>query len=108
MRRSPNILALILCLKILHKWSEKCKKLVRKIQRLLRNPPVLLTQASFPGADDSLCPVSHLEFAEDIGDIVAHGVMAQDEACGNLSVAVTLGDQVEDFALAHGQFGKDL
>ncbi len=35
-----------------------------------------LIEASFPCPNDGLCPVSNLQFAEDVGDVVGDGFQA--------------------------------
>src|SRR5437879_5938627 len=55
-----------------------------------------------------MCPVSDLQLAEDVRDVVTISIGTEDEASSNLSIAVTLSDEVEDFALALGQFGECL
>jgi hypothetical protein len=42
-----------------------------------------LPQARFPGANDRLGPVSHLQFGEDIGDVVADSFGAKGQLPGN-------------------------
>jgi hypothetical protein len=42
-----------------------------------------LPQACFPRADDRLGPVSHLQFGEDIGDVVAYRLGAQRQLPGD-------------------------
>ncbi len=49
--------------------------------------------------------VGNLQLSEDVGDVVAHGVGADKQACGDLGVGVALGDQTEDVALAGGELG---
>src|SRR5215469_17861654 len=51
-------------------------------------------------------PVGYLQFAEDVRDVVANGVRAQNELVGDIRIALALRDQVEDLALALGQLGK--
>src|SRR5215469_15641049 len=51
-------------------------------------------------------PVGYLQFAEDVRDVVANGVRAQNELVGDIRIALALRDQVEDFALALRQLGK--
>src|SRR5439155_10728164 len=57
-------------------------------------------EACLPRADDGLRPVGHLELAQDVGDMVAHGFGAQHEAGGDFGVLLALGDQVEDLPFA--------
>src|SRR5437763_815863 len=65
-------------------------------------------QASFPGANNSLCPVGHLQFTEDVGDVIGYGFETEAEPPGNVVVVVSLGDQAEDLTFAVGELGKDL
>src|SRR5712692_6009873 len=75
----------------------------------LRNPWVsTLIEASFPGTNDGLCPVSNLQFAEDVGDVVGDGFQAEGQAAGDVTIAVALGDQRQDLAFAVSEFGKEL
>ena len=46
--------------------------------------------------------------AKDVGDMIAHGLWTQHQSFGDSQIVVALRDQVEDFALAVGQLGKDL
>src|SRR5207248_60079 len=57
------------------------------------------SQARISGAHNGLCPISDLELAEDIGDMVLHRLGTQHQLPGNRSIALALGDQVEDLAL---------
>ena len=52
--------------------------------------------------------VGDLEFGEDVGDMVTHGLRAEEEAAGDLRVTVTPGDEVEDLALAGGKLGEGI
>jgi hypothetical protein len=52
--------------------------------------PSVLSQASLARADDGLCAVGHLEFAQDVGDVIAHRFGAQHEAGGDLGVLMAL------------------
>src|SRR5258706_14780043 len=61
-----------------------------------------------PGADNGVRTVGHLQFAEDVGDIVAHRVWAKHKAARNLVVAVAKCDEVEDFSFAFGEVGENL
>jgi len=63
-----------------------------------------LIEAHFLCPNDGLCPVSHLQFAEDVGD----GFQAESQAAGDVAIAVALGDQRQDLAFAVGEFGKEL
>jgi hypothetical protein len=47
----------------------------------------LSPQPSFPGAHDRLRPVRDLKLAEDVGDVVAHRLLADEEALRDLRVA---------------------
>ena len=48
------------------------------------------------GADDGVGSVGDLEFAEDVGDVVADGFWAEEQAAGDGGVVQALGDQVQD------------
>ena len=65
-------------------------------------------QTGFAGPEDSLRPVGYLQLGEDVGDVVAYGLGADEELPGDFGVRVTLGDEVEDLALAGGEFRKSL
>src|SRR5215210_6430645 len=67
-----------------------------------------LPQTGLAGADDGLRPICYLQFAENVGDVVADGFGAEVEAFGDLEVLVALGDEVEDLALAVAELGEDL
>src|SRR5215469_6548692 len=51
-------------------------------------------------------PVGYLQFAEDVRDVVANGVRAQNELVGDIRIALALSNQVEDLALALRQLRK--
>jgi hypothetical protein len=57
-------------------------------------------QTGFAGPEDGLCPVGDLQFGEDVGDVVAHGLGADKVMPGYFGVGVPLGDEVEDLTLA--------
>jgi hypothetical protein len=59
------------------------------------------------GVDDGLGAVVDGEFTEDRGDVVFDGLVGDGEDAGDLFVAVALGDAVEDFDFAWGQWRED-
>src|SRR5215204_6470590 len=63
-------------------------------------------QPGLSGADDGVCPVGHLQLRKDVGNVIAHGVGADKQACGDLGVGVTLGYELECFHLAGGELGE--
>ena len=67
---------------------------------------ILSAQPRFAGSDDRLSPVGHLQFGEYVRDMVAYGLGADKEACGDRGVVVASGDEVQDLALAGGELGK--
>src|SRR5690242_9408367 len=66
------------------------------------------TQPGVAGADDGLGAAGDLKLAEDVGDVVANGLSAEDELLGDGGVGETLGDEAEDLALAVGQLREGL
>ena len=70
--------------------------------------PAIVSQPALPGADNSLSTIGYLEFAKDIGDVVAYGILAQYQASSDLSVIVARSNQVENLALAVCQLWKGL
>ena len=64
------------------------------------------SEPGFAGAHDRRRVVARLQLAEDVRDVVAHRLQAEDEASGDLRVGLPLGDQVQDFALALGELGE--
>src|SRR5207248_4273811 len=68
----------------------------------------VLAQASLARANYGCAPISHLEFAQDVCDMVAHCLGAQHEPSGDVRVLVALRDQVEDFSLAIAELREDL
>src|SRR5215210_9172396 len=50
--------------------------------------------------------VCDLKLGEDVGDVVAYGLRAEEEVSGDLRIAVTPGDEAEDLALAGGELGE--
>lgn len=67
-----------------------------------------LAEACVAPPDDGVGTISHLELTEDIGDVIAHRLWAEDKAIGDLRVARALGDEVENLALAVAQLRKGL
>ena len=65
-------------------------------------------QPRLSGANDGVCTVGYLQFRKDVGNVVAYGVGADKQACGDLCVAVTLGYEIEDLHLAGGELGEGL
>src|SRR5215472_589964 len=55
---------------------------------------------------NSLGAVGYLELAEDVGDVVLHGLEAKGEVPRDGSVTLALRDQVEDLPLAFGEVGE--
>src|SRR5207344_2676923 len=70
--------------------------------------PGLGAEAGVARDGDGGGAVGELEFGEDRGDVVAYRLFGQDEAAGDLVVAQTGGDEVEDFAFPRGELGEDL
>jgi hypothetical protein len=60
----------------------------------------VLAQTGFAGPEDGLRSVDYLQLGEDVGNVVAHGLGADEEVPGDFGVGVTLGDEVEDLTLA--------
>src|SRR5215204_5757672 len=65
-------------------------------------------QPSLSRTDDGMCPVGHLQLRKDVGDVVAHSVGADEQACGDRCVGVALRNEVQDLALAGGELGEGL
>src|SRR6185503_3615139 len=51
----------------------------------------------------SLHPTGHAELGEDVADVDAHGLLADEQALADLAVRPAFGDQGQDLALAPGQ-----
>src|SRR5690606_14611977 len=66
---------------------------------LIRPPP----EAGLPRLHDGLGPARDPELAEEVGDVVADGLRADEQALGDLVVAETARDEAEHLALARGQ-----
>jgi len=64
------------------------------------------SQASISCANHCLCSISYLQLAEDVGDVVLHGLDAEGETLSNGGVAFALCDQVKDVPFALGQLGE--
>lgn len=54
------------------------------------------------GLDDRLGAVSHLEFVEDVGDVIANGFIANNQLPGNFLVVESPGNQDEHLSLTLG------
>src|SRR5262245_40661015 len=65
-------------------------------RRLLGRP----AETRVAGSNDRLSPVLDLDLVEDMGDVVAHGLLRQIEPRGDLGVVEALRDEIEDLALA--------
>jgi hypothetical protein len=51
-----------------------------------------LSEPSGPSDEARLLAIGDLEFGEDAGDVVADGLLAEEELCGDLGVAESLGE----------------
>jgi hypothetical protein len=45
-----------------------------------------LTQASLSGPDDRFRPIRHLQFRENIGDMISHGIRTKHEVLNDFCV----------------------
>jgi len=63
-------------------------------------------QAPVSGEHDGLRAVLDADLVEDVGDVVAHGLLRQVEPRRDLRVVQALRDQVENLALARRERGK--
>lgn len=72
-----------------------------------RYPRLFCAEPCFACAHNRLRAVYHLEFAKDVGDVVADGLAAESKPLGNLGVVIALRDETEDFALTLSQFGEE-
>lgn len=50
-------------------------------------------------------PVVYLQFGEDAGDVIAHGLLGEAEASGDLTVVHAVREQFQYFCLPAGQLG---
>lgn len=66
----------------------------------------LRTKPSLARADGSLGPIGDLKLIEDIGDMVAHRLQADDQRACDLLVGRAVGQQMENLAFTLGQLGK--
>ena len=82
--------------------SEKTQESHELLAQYLDTIPA---QASIAGAQNRLRPVSHLELAKDIGDMVAHCFQADRELAGNLWILLAAHNQGQHLALAFGFCG---
>jgi hypothetical protein len=69
---------------------------------LLEGPTLVASQSSLAGFDDCLGAVSHLDFIEDVGDVIADGFAADVQLLSDLLVTQSLGDEAQDIALTLG------
>src|SRR5215210_4118085 len=65
--------------------------------------PFALSQPRLSGANDGLSTVGDLQLGEDVRDVVAHRLRTQRELLCDGRVWATLGDEVQDLALAVGE-----
>jgi hypothetical protein len=59
---------------------------------------LVVIQARLTGHGDRSGSVLHLEFGEDVGDVIGDGLRAEAEAAGDLDVALSAGDEQEDLS----------
>src|SRR6185436_17655914 len=64
------------------------------------------SEPSLAGAHDGLAAVLDRDLVEDVGEVIADGLLGQGEVRRDLSVVATTGHQLEDLELAPGQAGK--
>src|SRR6478609_4929256 len=64
------------------------------------------SESCLTSADDGGCPVGYPQFGEDVGHVVADGLVAEHETCRDVGVAPSGGDEVENLVFAGGQFGE--
>ena len=67
-----------------------------------------LSHSRLARAQDSLCSICHLQFAEDVRDMVAHCLQAENKLLGDFLVGASLRNQCEDLNFALRQFREDL
>ena len=65
-----------------------------------------LRQTRVPRPDDRLRPVCHLQFGEDIADMVRDCFRGEEELPGDGRAVFPLRDQTQNLALSLGQIGK--
>lgn len=53
-------------------------------------------------------PVGHLELAQDVGDVIAYRLRAQNEAGSDFGIGLALGNQGQNFVFALRQFREEL
>src|SRR5512132_1554198 len=66
----------------------------------------MVAEAGLAGSDNCLCAVGDVQFGEDVGDVVAYRLGADDEVAGNVAVVSSFGDHVQHFPLPLGQLGE--
>ncbi len=66
------------------------------------------TKSCLPRPHNRLCPVGHLQFAEDIGHVIGHRLLTEHQLPGNIAIAVAARDQTQDLAFPFRQFWKNL
>jgi hypothetical protein len=53
-------------------------------------------QSLLPGKDSRLCPIQHVEFAQDIADMPLDRLFADDKLIGNFGIGEPIGDEAQD------------
>ena len=66
-----------------------------------------MPEPGLAGAYDGLDAVSDLRLGEDVGDVVTHRLLADDELLGYLAVAQTLRDEAQYLQFPRGEFFKE-
>ena len=69
---------------------------------------IFSTQPSFAGTDDGVRTVCHLQLGEDVGEVIGYSLGADIETCGDLGIAMTPSDKVENLALTGAELGEGL
>src|SRR5260221_948685 len=69
---------------------------------------MVLTPTRLPRSHDGLCACSHLQFAEDIRDVVPYRLRAEDEALGDFRIGQVLRDEGKYFLFSLRQFREGL
>jgi hypothetical protein len=66
----------------------------------------LLSPSRLAGADNGLRPVRDLKLAKDVGHMITHGLLAQDETTSDLPIVAPLGNQPQHLPFSVGQVWK--
>src|SRR4030095_9956872 len=80
-----------------------CGRVSRSVREVSAGAGGTVAEAGLAGAGECPRAVVDVQLGEDVGDVVAYRLGADDEAAGDVAVVSALGDQVQYLPLPLGQ-----